>query len=186
MTITVKEAILAAAEYAGVKADVEKALSGEDSAVGARAAEILLACFQAVENELARDYLPLLAEDEVVTATGVVEYSALSRSPARILCVEDEWGQSQKYKLFPAHLKTKGGKVKVIYAYAPVAKGLEETSDYQTGVSVQLFAYGMAAEYFLATGETEAASAWEQKYKDAVRAAYRVQPCKRLRSRRWV
>ncbi len=186
MTIKVKDAVLEAAKYAGVEKEVASYLDGSFSSLGEEAACLLLSCFQAVENELARDYLPLLAEDELVTATGVVEYAALEKAPARVLCVEDEWGNSQKYKLFPSFLKTKAGKVKIIYAYAPSRKELEGESDYKTGVSLQLFAYGMAAEYFLVTGETESASAWDKKYKDAVRAAYRVQPCKRLRSRRWI
>ncbi len=186
MTITVRDAVLAAAQTLGISEEVSQYLDGEGSEAGERYAALLLRGFRSVENEMALDYLPLMAEEELVSATGEISYQSLQQSVARVLCVEDEWGRSLKYKLFPDYVKTKVGKVKITYAYTPSEKDFEGVSDYQTGVSVRLFAYGIAAEYCLATGDTEAASAWDKRYKDAVRAAYRLRPCKKIRSRRWV
>ena len=76
--------------------------------------------------------------------------------------------------------------MKVTYAYSPAQKSLDEESDYQTGVSERLFAYGMAAEYSLAEGELEGARAWDKKYREGIAAAYRVQAGKQIRSRRWI
>ena len=73
-----------------------------------------------------------------------------------------------------------------MYAYSPTEKNIDKESDYQTAVSERLFLYGMAAEYCLAEGEFEAAGIWDKKYKEAIAAAYRLRPVKRLRSRRWV
>ncbi len=185
MTITVKEAVLAAAQSLGIYEDVSQYVNGENNESGERYTALLLRCFRSVENELALDYLPLMAEEELVSATGEIAYQSLQQSAVKILCVEDEWGKSLKYKLFPEYVKTQAGKVKITYAYTPSEKDLEDVSDYQTGVSVRLFAYGIVAEYYLTTGETEAASAWDKKYKDAVRAAYRLRPCKKIQSRRW-
>ncbi len=186
MTITVKETLREAAQSLGLGDEVEYYFSGKYTAVGKAAVELLLICFNRVENELALDYLPLVTEEEVVSGTGVVDYASLIRPAARILCVENEWGESVRYKLFPTYLKTQSGKLKIIYAYAPTAKTVEEASEYGSLVSQRLLVYGMAAEYCLAVGELTAASVWDKKYKEGIQAAYKASPCKRLRSRRWI
>ncbi len=186
MTITVKDAVKETAQSVGLGEEVEVYLGGSATAVGENAVKLLLRCFERVENELALDYLPLLAEDEVVSGTGVVNYADLKKPAARILCVENEWGESLKYKLFPTYLKTTAGKLKIIYAYAPRVKTIEEASEYDTLVSKRLLVYGMAAEYLLAVGELNGARLWDKKYKEGVQAAYKLGACKRLRSRRWI
>ncbi len=186
MNITVRDAVLTAAEMLGLDESVRAYLDGESNPEGEEDTKRLLSCFQTVENELALDYLPLTAEEIVVTADGRIPYAQFTRSIAQVLCVEDEWGDSLKYKLFPAHLETQAGKVRVFYAYTPAKKTLEDASDFQTGASLRLFGYGIAAEYALAAGELTSASAWDVKYKNAIRAAYRIRPCKKIKSRRWV
>ncbi len=186
MTITVKDAVQETAQCLGFGEEVENYLGGVETTVGENAVKLLLRCFERVENELALDYLPLLAEEEVASGTGVVNYAQLQKPAARILCVENEWGESLKYKLFPTHLKTTAGKLKIIYAYAPTAKTIEDESEYDTLVSKRLLVYGMAAEYSLTVGELAAAKIWDKKYKEGVQAAYKLGSCKRLRSRRWV
>ncbi len=185
MAITVKEAVLQTAQMLGISKGVNAYLDGEDDQKGEKDVGLLLAAFQKVENELALDYLPLMAEEELVTTTGCVSYDELNYPVARILCVEDEWGNSLKFQIFPSYMKTQTGKVKIIYAYAPEEKNIDGVSDYEIAVSLRLFTYGMATEYSLAMGELTAASVWDKKYKDAVQAAYRLRPCKKLRSRRW-
>ncbi len=186
MEITVRELVTETAQSLGFARDVADYLIGEPSGIGEEVTKLLLKCFERVENELALDYLPLLAQDEVVSGNGVVEYAALQKPAARILCVENEWGESLKYKLFPTYLQTEAGKIKIVYAYAPSAQTIDGRSEYTTLVSKRLLVYGMAAEYCLAVGELAEAKVWDKKYKDGVQAAYKVSPCKRLRSRRWV
>ena len=186
MKISVRSAVRAAAQMLGVADGVEAHLLGEETEAGKRDTELLLECFNRVENELALDYLPLLAQDEKNAQGGRVSYAELSYPAARILRVEDVDGKALKYKLFPDHLQTSAGTVKVTYAYSPAQKSLDEESDYQTGVSERLFAYGMAAEYSLAEGELEGARAWDKKYREGIAAAYRVQAGKQIRSRRWI
>ncbi len=186
MTIAIKDVIKRAAYLLGVAEQVESYLAGNADEEGKRECALLLKAFQTVENEVALDYLPLTAEEELVTATGVVRYVDFERRPVRIFCVEDEWGNSLKYELFPDYLKAQAGKWRVYYAYAPQVKTIEEACEHQTGVSERLFAYGVAAEYALTVGELTNAAVWDKKYKEALRAAYRLRPSKRLRSRRWV
>ncbi len=186
MKISVKETVRETAQALGLSEWVDSYLDGNGEATGQKDTELLVECFNRVQNELALDYLPLTAEDELLTATGVIAYADLAHSATRILCVENEYGESVKFKLFPDRLETKPGKVKVFYAYAPQEQDINGVCEYETAVSKRLFVYGMASEYALIAGEKEAASVWDKKYKDAVNAAYRLRPAKKLRSRRWV
>lgn len=183
--ITVKEVLLQAATEVGIYESVYDYLEkGNES--GKADTETLLRCFNLVENELALDYLPLYAEETVETSTGCVYYSELSRTAVRVVKVEDEWGNDVPFKLFSEYLKTQGGKLLIRYAYAPQKKALNDESDYRMYASVRLFAYGIAAEYSLSIGLFEEAAVWDKKYKEAVTAAYRANPCRIIQSRRWV
>ncbi|MBR2647134.1 MAG: hypothetical protein IKD47_06230 [Clostridia bacterium] len=182
--MTVKEVVIAAATSLGIGKFVREYIEGS-SVYGMKNTELLLDCYNMVENELALDYLPLYAEEEVETQTGVVPYSIFSRKAVRILRVSDEWENSAKFTLFPEYLKTQQGKVKVAYTYTPEKKTIDDNSDYLVQASVRLLAYGVAAEYCLASGMYEDAAVWDKKYKDAINAAYKAAPCRRLQSRWW-
>ncbi len=183
--MTVLECVKAAATELGITAEVEAYLQ-DNSSEGSVAVENLVRCFNLVENELATDYLPLFAEDTVETETGAVYYKDLERSPVRIMRVTDGTGEDIPFTLFPEFLKAQAGKLLIRYAYAPKEKTLDENSDYQLLVSLRLFAYGMAAEYALASGRYEDAAVWSKKYRNAVYAAYRKKPIRKIQSRRWV
>ena len=182
--MTVKEILLAAAGILGKADEVKAYFDGTDNEAEADV-ENLLRCFQLVESELAIDYLPLHAEEEVETQTGAIFFDEFTRSPVRILRVCDEGGKSCSFKLFPEYVKTQSGKVTVTYTYLPNKKALDGESDYKAQASVRLFAYGIAAEYTLACGMFEDAAVWDKKYKDAIAAAYRSTPSRVMRSRRW-
>lgn len=186
MDISVKETVRETAQVLGISEWVEGYLDGETTEMGEKDTELLVDCFNRVQNELALDYLPLMAEEELITATGVVSYTDLENSVTRIFSVENEYGESVKFKLFPDRLETQPGKVRVFYAYSPTEQGLDGLCEYKTAVSKRLFVYGMAAEYALIVGENEKASVWDKKYKEAINAAYKLRPVKKLRSRRWV
>lgn len=186
MKVSVKSAVRAAAQVLGIAENVEAYINREETEEGREDTTLLLKCFNRVENELALDYLPLIAEDEVLSSTGVVQYAELTYPAVRVLSVEDDEGNLLKYKLFPNRLEARSGRMKIVYAYTPTEKTLDGESDYQTAVSERVFVYGMAAEYSLMQGELEAARIWDKKYKEAVTAAYRLRPTKRIRSRRWM
>ena len=182
--MTVKDCMKLAAAELGV----EDALEGyfNDSINAGRAGKMLLQCYNLVENELALDYFPLTAEDEVQTNTGVVEFSALSYGATKIWAVTDGNGEAVKYRLFPKYVKTQPGKVKIRYSYAPGEKAEEDECECAAAVSKRMIAYGMAAEFCLLTGLYEEADTWDKKYKGAIEAAYKGTPCKRISARRWV
>ena len=182
--MTVKEILTAAATGLGLAEEVNAYLLGT-STEGEAVTSELLRCFNLVENEVALDYLPLLAEEELQSDTGAVHYASFSREAARVVGVYDEFGNALPFTLFPEYLKTQAGKIVVRYTYLPKAKMLADKSDFVLQASVRLFAYGIAAEYSLASGLFEEAAVWDKKYKNAIEAAYRAKPARRLRSRRW-
>ena len=180
----VKEIILTAANELGMGAEIAAYFNGAAPEYQEQA-NLFLQCFNLVENELALDYLPLYAEDEIETTTGTVKYTILRNDAVRILCVENEWGESIKFDLFADYLKTQPGLVKIRYTYTPQKKTISEDSDFTLLASERLLAYGIAAEYTLATGRFEESAVWDKKYKAAINAAYELRPAKKIRSRRW-
>lgn len=184
--MTVKECMRLASTILGIDNDVAAYYADDVSPEQKKRAELLLTCFNIVENELALDYFPLIAEDTLETEQGNVPFSSLENSAVRVIKVTDEWGNSAAFQLFPTYLKTQPGKVCVKYTYTPVNKTKDDESDFCSAVSARLIAYGMAAEYTMAMGVFEDSAMWDKKYKDGIRTAYRVQKCERLRSRRWV
>ena len=183
--IAVKDAIVLTAELLEIQERVNDSINGSNS-IGDGDVENLLRCFNLIENELALDYLPLYQEEEIDTKTGAVYFSELRSSPVRIMRVEDEWGNSCPFKLFPDYLKTQAGKIVVRYSYLPKEKTINEQSDFVLQVSTRLFAYGMASEYTLSCGRFEEAVIWDKKYKDAISATYKSNPSRKIKARRWV
>ena len=152
--MTVKEILLASAGLLGKGDEVKAYLDG--TSLDAHAdVENLLRCSQLVENELALDYLPLHAEEELETETGAILYTTLSKKAVQIVKVLDEWGLSVRYDLYGEYFKTRVGKVTVVYTYEPEQKELGGESDFQRLASTRLFAYGIAAEYL--SGQTTTA-----------------------------
>lgn len=182
--MTVIECIKTAATELGIGERVRGYLDGTTTE-GAEEAHELLRCFNLVENELALDYLPLFAEEDILTDTGAVYFSDLENKPVRVVEVRDSFGNAVSYRLFPEYLKTQAGKITVRYAYAPAEKFFPDHSDFTLFASVRLFAYGMASEYLTANGLFEEGAVWDKKYKEAIAAAYRSKPAKRIASRRW-
>jgi hypothetical protein len=181
----VKDVILLAATLLGCEEDIRCYIEEEDDEY-AQKAEMLLHCLHLVENELALDYFPLVAEQEIHTDSGKVVFSNLSKDVVRIIKVVDENENSIAYQLFPSYLMTQEGDVKVIYSYTPSQKDWDESLDFTLYVSQRLLAYGIAAEYCTAMGRLDEANIWDEKYKDAIEAAYKVQSGGKIPSRRWV
>ncbi len=183
----VKEVIVAAAELIGDEAvkRLQAYLDGGEGD-GEFLAAALMRCYNAVENDLAVNYLPLKKEEGLETDTGAIPYASLSERALNIVRVTDEWGLSVRFDCYANYFKTRVGKVFVTYTYAPKEKSLEEEVEWHRLASKRLIAYGTAAEYCLKEGLYDEAAVWEKKYKDAVNLAYKGEPCRRVKSRNWL
>lgn len=183
--MTVRDIVYTAARELGLYEEVMRYVE-DISDAGENNAEMLINCFNIVENELALDYFPLYTEEQVYNGTGKILYSQLSKTPVRITKVADSEGQEIEYGLYADHIKTKKGAITVAYAYTPTKKGIRDTSDFVLQVSERLIIYGVLSQYCLAMGFCEQAAMWDTKYKESIETTYRMGKGGRMSSRRWV
>lgn len=182
----VKDIVKNAGELVGISEQVATYLDG-DTSVGKKEVETLLSCYNLVENELALDYYPLVAEEEISTDTGRLDFGLLKKPVVRFLAVQDAYGIHVPYTLYVGYLKTSAGTVKLRYTYTPsLEKGLSDACECALGVSERMMAYGVAAEYCFMNGLYEEGEAWSKKYRDSIMATYRAQKSKTIAARRWV
>ncbi len=184
----VKDIIVCALRCAG-RPDVADALSDGQTIEGekAEAVRTMLYCFNAVEDELARCYFPILKSEDAAVQSGKVGFTSLSESPVKILGVKSG-GKPVKYKLEPQYIEVNADTVTVEYFFTPSAKTIDGDSAYDgCEVGERLVAAGAASEYCLLNGESAAARLWESKYRDAIdssRASHRRK--RSVPPRRWV
>lgn len=179
--------VIANALYLIGRAELVSALSG--NWVDAEAREVintLIYCFNAVEDELARKYIPLIAREELTSADGRFYFSSFAHNPVRIRKVKSE-GKAVKYEVLPEYLSVKAKRIEVEYEYSPSGKTIDGKSDYGAEVGESLIAFGIASEYSLINGEAEAADEWEKRYRKQLDGVQRTLPvCASLPPRRWV
>ena len=184
---TVENVVRLAAQMLGLGETAEEYFDGQPSEETSRIVQGLVGCFNLVENELAVDYLPLVCEETLSTdEQGNIEYARLSKKVAYIISVRDEFGAIVKAKRMPAQLALGVGKYVVRYAALPVEKTAWDRCEYETGVSVRLLAYGVAAEYCLHKGLYAEHAAWNKKYKEALLIACKCRGVGRLKERAWI
>ena len=183
----VKDIILRALAFAGrddvVQAVEANKLNDEQN----EAVRTALLCFNAVEDELARCYLPLKTAEKFRSDSGEIAFAEFSERPVKILSVKTSAGECG-YEVFPEKIKTRAGEVCIEYNFAPQPKKIDDESVYsetQTGIS--LIASGVASEFCLISGDAGAASVWETRYRREIDAVQRRKwSDKKIPPRRWV
>ncbi len=159
---------------------------GEMSAEESDTLETLLYCFNAVEDEVARKYIPLTYKETLRATDCIFYYEAFAKTPLSIKSVTSD-GVEVGYELFPRYILTKAQNVTIEYEYSPSKKKIDGNSDFGAEAGEYLLATGMAAEYCLINGEIEAAEQWEQKYRSKIDRAQSALPCGGfIAPRRWV
>lgn len=146
-----------------------------------------LTYLNAVLDELARGYFPLDTEEEMSSESGVYSFAGFLKSPLKINRVTD--GQNPvEWRIFPNYLQTEAHRITVFYEYAPPALGEDDEFFYPVfAVSARLVGYGMAAEYFLVSGDGAGYAAWENKYRGEIENLLSKSAVKeRIPPRRWI
>ena len=147
----------------------------------------VLHCYNAVEDELARGFFPLSAEETLTSADGRIYYTSFSKTPYKILSVT-QTGRPSPYAIYPKYIELAAGSYEIKYLFAPSAKELDDESDFPGyPIGERMMAYGIAAEYCLISGDIEASESWESRYRAEIE---RFRPHERakgaLRQRYWV
>ena len=150
------------------------------------AVNTMLHCYNAIENELARTYFPLVKKEELTLTDGKIYYSELTYAPVKILGITSK-NKPVKYRLTPTYAQTNAKNVTVEYSYCPDKKDIDGECEVALKVGESLLAYGVLAEYYLILGNTDESEEWERKYRDAADVARSLAPLKRyIPARRWV
>ena len=189
----VKDISLTALRFVG-REDISQELLSVDYAEDAdltdeqsEVVETLLYCFNSVEDELARCYIPLETEENLTSENGVYDYTEFSLRPVKIISVKSA-GKPVKYSLTAQSLITDSAEITVEYGYAPAKKTLNDDSEFSSlGVSERLVAAGTASEFCLIDGEASLAKTWESVYRSEIENVQRTRLSGlHLPPRRWV
>ena len=170
------------------RAELISALSDKNSAdaEGQELIETLLYCFNAVEDELARKYIPLTASEEKSSSNTQFLYSSFNRYPVRIKRVTVD-GKQTRFEVFTKYMTVQAKNIVVEYEYAPARKTIDGSSDFGDEVGEYLIALGIASEYCVINGEAEMADKWEKKYRTQLDRVQRALPvCANIPPRRWI
>ena len=183
----VKDIIIQALLYAG-RDDVVKAINEDElNDEHYEALRTALLCFNAVEDELARRYLPLKKTERFCSSSGEIEFTEFSERPVKILSVKSSAGRCG-FEVTPEKISTRAGEVYIEYNFAPKPKGLEDESVYsELQASIVLMAAGTASEFSLIYGDAGAANEWETRYRREIDLVQREKFSElKIPPRRWV
>ena len=148
--------------------------------------ETLLYCFNAVEDELAHKYIPLVAREELLSPDTRFFYSTFTHNPVKIRRVTVD-GKTVPFEVFSRYMVADAKNIVVEYEYAPTRKLINMVSDYGDEVGEYLIALGIAAEYCIINGEAEMSERWEKKYRIRLDRIQRTLPvCASIPPRRWI
>lgn len=184
----VKDIVVTALKILGRNELAEKLSEGDELDGGEKdTVNTLVHCFNAVEDEAARCYIPLCAVQTIYSYDGKIPFSRFEHTPVRITGVTSE-GKAVSYKVYPDCIKADAKSVTVEYDYAPSVKDIDGVSEFNCAVGGYLFACGAAAEYCLINGEIQAAEAWESKYRQEIERVQSSTPTSGgyIPPRRWV
>lgn len=146
----------------------------------------LLYCFNAVENELARNYIPLVRSEKMTSKNNKFYFSSFWFRPIKIKKVFAD-GKSVPFTVNGDHVYIEANAVDIEYEYAPSRKDIDGGSDYDENVAFGIIPFGMAEEYSYINGEAEAGEMWKGKYRDMIDNIQRTLPeCAHIPPRRWV
>jgi len=198
--MTLKDCIVCAAESLNLDAVAEslkndtspEMLSDSD----ARELEQLLSCARSAVNEVACEYAHLLTSENVQADTnGRIPFTALSKPIVEIVTVHSG-RKSIPFRCYCDGIAptpdaerrfAEGAEYGVTYAYIPSASELSDEIDFGNGkINPRTVGYGIAAEYYIRSGEASEAVLWDARYKDAMVAAAKRRREQRVKPRRWL
>ena len=182
----VKDVIASALRLIGRVEVISALTSGSADAGDRELIDTLLYCFNAVEDELARKYIPLVVREQMISPDTRFFYSTFAHNPLKIRRVTVD-GQTLPFEVFAKYMVVNAEEIVTEYEYAPSRKTIDQISDYGDEVGEYLIALGIASEYSIINGEAEMADRWEKKYRAQLDGVQRTLPiCASIPPRRWI
>lgn len=183
----VKELICQTMRLVGREDAADSINSSSPTDEAARLKRALLTYLNAVLDELARGYFPLDTEEQMSSENGVYAFADFLKMPVKINRVTD--GENViEWHICPNYLHTDSKNITVYYEYLPPQLNENDEFFYPVfAVSARLVEYGMAAEYFLVSGDGAAYNSWENKYRNEIENLLSKSSVKdRIPPRRWI
>ncbi len=150
-------------------------------------ANLLLDCYNLVEEEISTDYYRLKHTQSFTVSNGVVKCSEFLYNPLAILKVLDKFGSSIDAQVKPDGVYTDKRQITVIYSYLPNKKGIDGVSEFKlTPISPRILAYGTVTEYCLVKGMYEEAVTWHKKFINSLTTCMANKKVNKIKERKWI
>ena len=161
--------------------------TAEDLTPTQKDTDIILRCFNLVENEIALEYKPLIFRESITSADGIINFDTLEKPILDVVRIEDESGNKINYKLYHTYLKTKPENCIIYYSYIPEKKQIGGVSDYtDSDMPQRVIAMGIACEFSLISAMYDEAVMWDKRYKDSLERICSKKIKKVMPARRWI
>ena len=187
--MTVKDIIKLVCEFVGEKEILSKLNSTEAVSYTDREQEkldLMVQCFNLVNQEIASDYLPFLTKEEIDVKNSILNFSELEKTVVNVYEVKNRFGTSLRFRLFPNYLEINGHAKSIVYSYLPDDKVLTDNVEMLNGLSARVYAYGVASEFLLIDGLSEDAEIWEERFKESLFVLSRKRGEHILPRRSWI
>lgn len=184
----VKDVICEALRLVG-RDDAADAISGNSTLTDevSRLKRACLTYLNAVLDELARGYFPLVTSEEIYAFKGLIPFENFAFKPIEIKRVTAN-DKDVKWYIYLDDLHVATEDVTVYYSYTPNALAEDDEFFYPDfAVSERLVEYGIAAEFLLVLGDASGSAAWENKYRNEIENLLSQSTVKgRIPPRRWI
>lgn len=170
----IKEILSLASFFRGKEECVEFIENGASSNAANEQKEVdkLTKCYESIAREIASEYYALKKEEVFYVKDNKVNYSSFSLVPYQILFVKNQDNKKEEFSALPTYVHCKNGKKVITYSYMPVKFALEDDSDFTTTpIDKRVLAMAVASEAYLVEGLFDEAILWQNRYKEALRAA---------------
>ncbi len=184
----VKDILKNACLFIGEK-ELAKTLEAETPSLEGKDEEkvdVLLRCFNLVNQEIASDYLPFLCTEKIDVNNSILSFEDLSKTLINVYELKGSFGKSVRYKLYPNYIEVFGRAKSITYSFLPSDFALSDEFEFYNGLSARIYAYGVASEYLLCDGLSEDAEIWEERFKESLFVLSRKKSETRLPKRRWI
>lgn len=185
--MTVRDIIKLVCEFVGERELLAK-LKSEQTQLTSREQEkldIMVDCFNLVNQEIASDYLPFLTKEVIDIDNSILNFSELKKVVVNIYEIKNRFGINLKFKSFPSYVEIKGHAKQIVYSFLPADLVFEDEVEVFNGLSARVYAYGVASEFLLIDGLSEDAEIWEERFKESLFMLSRKRGEHRLLERSW-
>ena len=180
-SITIKDCSIKAAKYLGLK-DLAKQIENNTLSDDDKGAFISMT--RDVVHEISTDFFPLKISKSINISGGKLDLRELNDRVAHVFSVKKNGVNFRFITRFDRIETNADGLCQIEYSYLPKLTSMQTVIPIFSKINERIIAYGVAAEYCLINGLSDALI-WDKRYKDALRRTLITRGEKRIRKRAW-